>query len=1144
MDDLAFLDNDSQKKKDRLASGDKRDGDDMKMSAKQDDDTDMKMSAKKKPSSAKKKSTIKDKGSSSTKSSANGKSKSSSSPSSSNTTKPSSSLEEEEDSNWSCHKCTTSNPTSKTRCSNCKCWKDGIRTNYPTSLKKNSDSSSRSPTTQKSAAATNGKGSKSGTEKKSGGMGAAATKSTSGKEGKDISSTIGKSSDSGKKGNSKKSSSKATAASSLKAATNTLEEEEDDNWSCHKCNNNNPSTRSRCTECLCWKGGTKEWKSTSTPTEVKKGGSGKKMESEKKGSGKKGSEKKIAVKSNGKSGSPSRGKKSMRSSDKKKEEDAATKSNGSGKKKNLPSLSTQGSGEKKVGTLDTSATKKKKGAKDDETKKSPSATATSQKKRKRGTTSSTADNNESSLPIAKRSKSTTTKQTTTKQSTSSTTSPSPRKKRTSCGTCTACRRDDCGKCIACLDKVKFGGENKRKQKCFERRCVNLVPSGGSGKKSSSSSATGKGANGKSSSKRRGDTKNSSSANQKSTTQSGQTTTMGAAFTQRKSSMSRRPRQFKPTEKMLASMQDDDDNESIGELSSRKGSTRRKTDDTESDDDDNYDDVVCCLCKCAVDFSDKDFFLEPEKADAKCGEGGGNDLKSTEDIEEEKKEDDISSSLVEGDIANAKKSESEEDNDDDDKPAFQLPYKFHNPGNALILCDGPAHANGKRFDGSDEEYKCDRAYHQQCHFIPVLSIPRGPWRCLICRYRDEVYLKEKADRKNKNGQLKQEGEEAEESVALSDAELNAIFRCMPVHSSSEGGADSMEVEQVAATTANGNKNKATDECTINNLEKRFEFITADLKSSTLHAELTTRSRSSIKSSLSTIRNAEHSLRTFTETSRARKALSERIQLAERERNYGGDDDSDDGVGVELGLPQELCQCVMRIAVSKMRVREMIMGLENVIRSRPSHRGVGPSSGVSGDGEWRDAVSDLMQWYQQSKQAEEILALAINEDQSAVAAMNTTLSTTADSSKSLLHHLFPEGSLRRRRYEPRTGEAAQHTEEDTNDASSVTSISLDDLRCSSCLGTDASDDNDMLLCDGMGCYRSFHMQCLVPKVTLEDMQKDGAEDEDWFCPLCTAHANLIHFAQCEYFGDDPEDSNEEDMEEWEMARDVFSEAPFEL
>ena len=90
--------------------------------------------------------------------------------------------------------------------------------------------------------------------------------------------------------------------------------------------------------------------------------------------------------------------------------------------------------------------------------------------------------------------------------------------------------------------------------------------------------------------------------------------------------------------------------------------------------------------------------------------------------------------------------------EDEKPPFKLPHRFHNPGNALILCDGPVHAGKRHNDNSDnsEEYQCERAYHQQCHFIPVLSIPRGPWRCLICRYRDEEYLKEKAARKKTVG----------------------------------------------------------------------------------------------------------------------------------------------------------------------------------------------------------------------------------------------------------------------------------------------------------------------------------------------------------------------------------------------------------
>jgi hypothetical protein len=60
--------------------------------------------------------------------------------------------------------------------------------------------------------------------------------------------------------------------------------------------------------------------------------------------------------------------------------------------------------------------------------------------------------------------------------------------------------------------------------------------------------------------------------------------------------------------------------------------------------------------------------------------------------------------------------------------------------------------------------------------------------------------------------------------------------------------------------------------------------------------------------------------------------------------------------------------------------------------------------------------------------------------------------------------------------------------------------------------------------------------------------------------TAHATLIHYAQCEYFGDDLEAStmspskkgrtsghisfNNRCISEWETAKDVFAEAPFEL
>lgn len=45
-----------------------------------------------------------------------------------------------------------------------------------------------------------------------------------------------------------------------------------------------------------------------------------------------------------------------------------------------------------------------------------------------------------------------------------------RRKRRACGDCPACLRKDCGTCDFCIDKPKFGGSNKKRQKCRLRQC--------------------------------------------------------------------------------------------------------------------------------------------------------------------------------------------------------------------------------------------------------------------------------------------------------------------------------------------------------------------------------------------------------------------------------------------------------------------------------------------------------------------------------------------------------------------------------------------------------------------------------------------------------------------------------------------------
>ena len=48
-----------------------------------------------------------------------------------------------------------------------------------------------------------------------------------------------------------------------------------------------------------------------------------------------------------------------------------------------------------------------------------------------------------------------------------------RSKRWRCQDCENCHKLDCGKCENCLDKTKFGGMNKKRQKCVERLCLNM-----------------------------------------------------------------------------------------------------------------------------------------------------------------------------------------------------------------------------------------------------------------------------------------------------------------------------------------------------------------------------------------------------------------------------------------------------------------------------------------------------------------------------------------------------------------------------------------------------------------------------------------------------------------------------------------------
>lgn len=53
-------------------------------------------------------------------------------------------------------------------------------------------------------------------------------------------------------------------------------------------------------------------------------------------------------------------------------------------------------------------------------------------------------------------------------------------RRHRCGKCKGCRARECERCRWCLDKKRYGGEDKLRKSCVQRRCHRLQPEGGEG----------------------------------------------------------------------------------------------------------------------------------------------------------------------------------------------------------------------------------------------------------------------------------------------------------------------------------------------------------------------------------------------------------------------------------------------------------------------------------------------------------------------------------------------------------------------------------------------------------------------------------------------------------------------------------------
>jgi hypothetical protein len=499
---------------------------------------------------------------------------------------------------------------------------------------------------------------------------------------------------------------------------------------------------------------------------------------------------------------------------------------------------------------------------------------------------------------------------------------------------------------------------------------------------------------------------------------------------------------------------------------------------EEDSEDSLDeqDIICCVCRCGVDFSEQDAFTQ--KDGFSCS--NVKDVASFGTSEQRKKGNDTTSCSLTDSISCQGK------NDEQNLP--KLPHHLYDQNNAILICDS-----------------CDRCYHQRCHFVPLLSIPRGNWYCLICQYKNKLLSNDALNptKKRRRGRPSKKQESLESkigsgldtipaddikggdallSVPLTVSDLNKIYPPISTQRKCIEKDGQLELEATVETEI---KN-------LSSVEDRFEYLSAPLKSHLLERELFVRIKSGIDQNLSRVRLSQNSIRAYTETSRARKAILE---------SYGRNGK----------LPQEFVQSVFRMAQSKLSIRGIIIGLHKLVRN-VNDKGI------------------LQQWISDQKQ-KEITSNKQSIEIDTVHKLDGQSREVIEKKWEKVESTWILGTSLRK--EPRF-------DLDDYDGSEEDSECLDKendqaTKCTVCFSGHTEEQNDVVMCDGEHCFRAMHMKCVSPVVTQEKLDSDV--NGTWFCPFCTAFATMIHHTQVTYYGDG---EDEQSQSSWEKADEVFPEA----
>jgi PHD-finger len=485
-----------------------------------------------------------------------------------------------------------------------------------------------------------------------------------------------------------------------------------------------------------------------------------------------------------------------------------------------------------------------------------------------------------------------------------------------------------------------------------------------------------------------------------------------------------------------------------------------------------EEAACCLCFCGVDCSDRALFFPKDRK---------------EEIED----------------------------DEDYYFGMEDPYldeHLYDRNNALVYCDS-----------------CNRLYHQKCHFVPLLIIPRGDWNCLICSIQQQS--KQKNAAKNANKKRKRSGSKTENS--RDDESL-------PIHDKVEWKKflDRKLTDHLFQTPtrlqeiqANYLPNAVID---VKALQDEWELASAVYKAQLWHRQLK-QFRTFLSSQASNIRRTNTALATMTSTKRNRQHFS--------------------GKG---SRSQELAQTIVHQTGAKFKIRDAFISLETLrirdepvdfsclvpwCKQHPEHAAhVFPFGNEKWQKDRRIVPRTQEREIEKSKghyidlqtvdkiKHESTVPLEINvsekKDKMASKSPGKSLQTTKKSCQSKTN---PSGAKAKNQ---------QHKEEDDDSG-----ISLDNLRCSVCMIGDSTDENDVILCDGQNCHRAFHMKCVYPALSMDDLEN---ENDDWFCPICTGVSTLMGEMHDLCIGSEDPDIDVEDgsLASWDDVVDIFPDSEWEF